>query len=218
MNLPKFKNSKLLEQAFTHRSYLNEAKGLKSSNETLEFLGDSILSFVVSVYLYNNFPELKEGDLTNIRSNLVNTKTLAKLAKNCEFGKLLKLSKGEKESNGDENQSLLADSFEAFIGALFLDQGIDTVKDFILENLKPEIELLHFKKSLKDSKSLLQEKSQSKKLGTPAYKVINEEGFPHDKIFTVAVLIKNVEKGIGKGRSKQEAEEKAAEEALEKQF
>ncbi len=216
--LPKFKNQKLFEQAFIHRSYLNEFRHLEESNERLEFLGDSILSFVVSCYLYDHFPQFEEGTLTNVRSNLVNTKILAKLANNLGFGKLLKLSKGEEESNGRENQSLLADSFEAFIGALFLDQGLEIVKEFILSNLDSELKLLISGKSLKDPKSLLQEKSQAAKFGTPVYKVIDESGPAHSKIFTVQVAINDKIEGIGKGKSKQEAEIEAAKVALEKNF
>src|SRR5690348_16571156 len=124
MNIPQFKNQKLFEQAFTHRSYLNESREKIESNERLEFLGDSILSFVISQELFQKYPEFNEGILTNIRSLLVNTKILALTAKSLDFGKYLRLSKGEEEAKGRENQSLLADSFESFIGALFLDQGI----------------------------------------------------------------------------------------------
>lgn len=215
MDLPKFKNQHLLEQAFVHRSYLNEKKYLSDSNERMEFLGDSILSFIVSSYLYENFPLFKEGVLTNIRSNLVNTKTLARISKNKGFGKLLKLSKGEEEGMGRENQSLLADCFEAFIGALFLDQGLEIIKNFILDSLKDELSDLISRKSLKDPKSLLQEKSQAKKLGTPIYKVVGENGPAHERTFTVDVIINNKTTGSGKGKSKQEAEEIAAEIALE---
>ena len=130
MRIPKFKNQKLFVQAFTHRSYLNEVKEKIESNERFEFLGDSILSFIVSEYLFKNYP-YNEGILTNLRSLLVNTKSLAETAAGLEFGKLLRLSKGEEESMGRQNQSLLADCFEAFIGALFLDQGVEVVKSFL---------------------------------------------------------------------------------------
>lgn len=214
-NLPTFINQRLFEQAFTHRSYLNEAKENTDSNERLEFLGDSIISFVVSQHLYTQFPHYNEGVLTNLRSLLVNTKSLGEMAKKLDFGNLLKLSKGENESHGRENQSILADSYEAFVGALFLDQGLEAASDFInttlLENVKELIE----KKSFKDPKSLLQEYAQGKKQGSPVYKVVEEEGPAHAKLFTVHVSIANSVVGEGKGKSKQEAEENAAKQALE---
>src|SRR5258706_6608266 len=135
MTLPTFTNPKLFEQAFIHRSYLNEAKEKTASNERLEFLGDSILSFVISGELFNRYPQFDEGILTNIRSLLVNTKTLAEIARILGFGDYLKLSKGEEEAKGRENQSLLADSMEAYIGALFLDQGLGAASKFIADAL-----------------------------------------------------------------------------------
>lgn len=216
MNLPKFKNQKLFYQAFTHRSYLNEAKEKTDSNERLEFLGDSILSFVVSQHLFKKYPEFNEGTLTNLRSLLVNTRSLAEIARELNFGDFLRLSKGEEESKGRENQSLLADSFEAFIGALFLDQGIKKVESFISDVLLPKADDFVQKQKFKDPKSILQEHVQSKKLSSPIYKVIEEEGPAHAKIFTVGVYVQDNLQGTGKGKSKQEAEESAAEEALEK--
>lgn len=215
MKLPTFNNQKLYEQAFTHRSYLNEAKEQLYSNERLEFLGDSILSFLVSTHLYNKFPQYDEGVLTNLRSLLVNTKTLGETALSLGFGNKLKLSKGENEANGRENLSLLADSYEAFIGALYIDQGIDTAAKFLEETLLKQIEAVISKNSLKDPKSLLQEYVQSKKLGQPLYAVANEEGPAHARKFTVSVSIAGKIKGIGTGKSKQEAEEIAAKLALE---
>jgi ribonuclease-3 len=214
-DLPKFKNQALFEQAFTHRSYLNEAKGNISSNERLEFLGDSILSFLVSEYLYKEYPQYNEGILTNLRSLLVNTKNLGTIARNLDFGSLLKLSKGEHEAQGRENQSLLADSFEAFVGALFIDQGIAAVAKFVDQTLLIGVKEFVEKKSFKDPKSLLQEHTQAKKLGSPLYKVTHEEGPAHAKIFTVSVFVANKIVGEGKGKSKQEAEEQAAKQALE---
>lgn len=214
INLPKFKNYHLFEQAFIHRSYLNEAKRKISSNERLEFLGDSIISFVVSEYLFKTYPDFDEGKLTNLRSLLVNTKTLAAIAKELDFGKLLKLSKGEEESKGRENLSLLADCFEAFIGALFLDQGITVTLDFLSKVLLAKAENFVQKKAFKDPKSLLQEKVQAKRLSSPIYKVIREVGPAHKKVFTVAVYVSGKKLGEGTGRSKQEAEESAAKQAL----
>lgn len=231
IHLPTFKDQKLFEQAFTHRSYLNETKKGLESNERLEFLGDSILSFVVSQYLYATYPQFNEGILTNLRSLLVNTKSLAQVAKNLQFGKLLRLSKGEEESKGRENDSLLANCLEAFIGALYLDQGIETVKKFLTETLLVKSKDLVQQNTLKDPKSLLQELVQAKKptsrmsgpastsveLGgqkSPVYQVITEEGPPHAKVFTVGAYVNDSLLGKGKGKSKQEAEEKAAIEAL----
>lgn len=211
-----FKNQQLFEQAFTHRSFLNESKQKVESNERLEFLGDSILSFVVSKWLYQKYPEYHEGNLTNIRSLLVNTKTLAEVAKELSFGSYLKLSRGEEEAKGRENQSLLADSFEAYIGALFLDQGLKIVGEFIEKTVLLRLDEIIKKRDFKDPKSLFQEMMQAQTHSSPVYKVTTEEGPSHAKIFTVAVYIKDIRMGEGKGRSKQEAEENAAKQALEK--
>jgi ribonuclease-3 len=215
MNLPKFKNKKLFEQAFIHRSYLNEVKEKLSSNERLEFLGDSIISFVVSDFLFKTYPQYNEGTLTNLRSLLVNTKSLAQISKELNFGEYLKLSKGEEESKGRQNQSLLADSFEAFVGALFLDSGIKAASAFLEKVLLPKAEELVKNKNLKDPKSLLQEFVQAKKMSSPMYKVITETGPAHARTFKVGVFVNNSLLGTGVGKSKQEAEEMAAKEALE---
>lgn len=214
MDISKLKNQTLFRQAFTHRSYLNEAKQKHSSNERLEFLGDSIVSFVVSKYLYNKYPSFSEGTLTNLRSLLVNTKTLSSIAKELDFGKLLLLSKGEEESKGRENPSLLENCFEAYVGALYLDQGLEEVSDFLETILLSKSDYLVQKDELKDPKSLLQEKVQAKKQLSPVYKVISEKGPAHAKIFTIGVYINNKIQGRGKGKSKQIAEEEAAKEAL----
>jgi len=213
-NLPQISNKQLFEQAFTHRSYLNEAKNELESNERLEFLGDSILSFVVSQYLYETFPSFDEGILTNLRSLLVNTKSIANAARTLEFGQYLKLSRGEEESKGRENESLLANSFESFIGAVYLDQGIEEVREFIGEMLFPQIDEIVRKKAFKDPKSLLQEFVQARKQSSPVYKVVNEEGPPHAKIFTIGVFVNQTQIGMGAGKSKQQAEEEAAQKAL----
>ena len=213
--LPVIKNKKLSEEALTHRSYLNEVKEKVPSNERLEFLGDSILSFIVSDYLFNKYPEFNEGKLTNLRSLLVNTKILADMARECNLGSLLRLSKGEEESGGRNNPSLLADTFEAFIGALFLDKGIETVQEFINQTVIPRADEFIQKNLLKDPKSRLQEHIQSKKQGSPIYKVVEEEGPAHAKTFTVEVYAEEKLMGKGTGHSKQTAEENAASDALE---
>jgi ribonuclease-3 len=215
-NLPSFVNQQLFEQAFVHRSYLNETREHMESNERLEFLGDSILSFIISNYLYRTYPEFNEGILTNLRSLVVNTKSLAESARSLEFGKLLKLSHGEEESKGRENESLLANSFEAFLGALFIDQGVEPVEIFLREVIFPKIDVHVQTKTFKDPKSLLQEYVQSKKQPSPLYKVIGEDGPPHAKHSTIGVFVQEKLLGEGEGKSKQEGEENAAKQALEK--
>ena len=213
--LPEFKNKKLLEQAFIHRSYLNETREKLSSNERLEFLGDSILSFVVSQYLFTTFPQFEEGALTNIRSLMVNTKSLAAIAKELDFGSYLKLSKGEEESKGRQNQSLLADCFEGFVGALFVDQGVDAVIDFLKVVLLPKANEIIQNKSFKDPKSLLQELVQSRKLNSPMYKVLSEFGPAHAKRFRIGAHVDGRLFSEGEGKSKRDAEENAAQKALD---
>jgi len=214
--LPNFKNKRLLEEALTHRSYLNEVKIKLSSNERLEFLGDSVLSLLVSDYLFDKYKNLDEGMLTNLRSLLVNKKNFSDVGKEIDLGKYLKLSKGEEESGGRNNPSLLADSFEALVGALFLDQGMDAVKAYVNPILLPKAEVFMKENALKDPKSLLQEMIQSRKHNSPRYKVLSEKGPAHAKIFTVGVYLDDELLGQGAGRSKQEAEEEAAEIALDK--
>lgn len=215
MNITKLKNTKLFEEAFTHRSYLNESRLKISSNERLEFLGDSIISFAISNYLYVKYPDFDEGDLTNLRSLLVNTKSLSNVARELDMGQLLKLSRGEEESKGRENATLLENSFEAYVGALFLDQGMSVVVKFLNGALFSKIQELVDKKAFKDPKSMLQEKVQAKKQGSPFYKVLGETGPAHAKIFKVGVFIDGKKLGEGMGKSKQIAEETAAKAALE---
>ncbi|HZQ29562.1 MAG TPA: ribonuclease III [Patescibacteria group bacterium] len=214
IDLPKFNNPGLLKQAFVHRSFLNESREKISSNERMEFLGDSILSFVVSKYLYEKYPDFEEGILTNLRALLVNTKSLAEIARELNFGKLLTLSKGEEESKGRQNQTILANCFEAFIGALFIDSGIDKVTDFISKALLPKADEYVKSKSFKDPKSLLQEKVQAQKQASPLYKVLEEKGPAHAKTFKVGAYMGDELLGQGEGRSKQQAEEEAAKASL----
>lgn len=208
-----FTDKKLLHQALVHRSYLNESDE-KESNERLEFLGDAVLEFVVTSDIVNKFVKLQEGELTALRSRLVNTIALANLAKKLELGQALYLSRGEEGSGGRENPALLADTFEAIIGALYLDQGIDACKNvidrFILPGAKDALE------NLKDPKSALQELVQRQGDQIPKYKVISEIGPDHAKVFTVAVMVNNELIAQGTGKSKQEAEQEAAQEALKK--
>jgi ribonuclease-3 len=215
-SIPTFQNNALFEQAFIHRSYLNETREKRESNERLEFLGDSILSFIISQHLYLTFPDFDEGILTNLRSLIVNTKSLAIVSKEYEFGNLLKLSRGEEDSKGRENESLLANCYESFLGALFIDQGIEAATAFVADSLFPKIDELMKQKTFKDPKSLLQEKVQAQKFPSPMYKVIGEDGPPHAKHFTIGVFVNDEQIGVGEGKSKQEGEEMAAKVALEK--
>lgn len=215
MKIPAFINTGLLHEALTHRSFLNENKKHLNSNERLEFLGDSILSFVTSTCLFNKFPQFKEGELTNLRSSLVKTTTLAKAAEVIGIGNMLKMSKGEEASGGRKNPSLLADTYEAIVGALFLDQGLDAVEKFIDESLLSLIPKIMERPSLKDYKSLLQEAVQNNLKLSPVYKVEEENGPDHAKIFKVGVYVNDKKMGLGSGASKQKAQQEAAKAALE---
>lgn len=208
--------SQLLERAFVHRSYLNEHPEEKESNERLEFLGDAVLEFLTSEYLYKTYPTQPEGRLTAYRSSLVKTESLSRIAKKLGFGEKLKLSRGEDESGGRESEYLLADTFEAYLGALYLEQGLNTCRDFLGKQLFPGLESIVSTKAYRDEKSLLQEIAQEKVNDTPVYKILDEHGPDHDKIFKVGVFIKNKKEGVGEGSSKQRAEVNAAEDALER--
>lgn len=216
MNIPKFKNKKLYEQVFTHRSYLNESKEKTESNERIEFLGDSILSFIVSSFIFKNYKDLDEGELTNIRSILTNTNSLNDFAKELDLGKYLRLSKGEEATGGRSNKTIIADTLEALIGGIYLDQGIDEVRKFIEKLILKDIDKIVEKGELKDVKSKLQEKIQEKYKTSPNYKTMKEEGPDHAKIYTVGVYLKDSLLATGVSSSKQEAEKKAAEKAIEK--
>ena len=210
-----FKDAALLDLALTHRSWVNEHKGVRSSNERLEFLGDAVLEFVVSKELYKKFPGEEEGYLTALRANLVNTVSLAGVAKKLDLGPLLNLSKGEEESGGRANPSLLADTVEAIIGAIFIDRGILDAEKFITESLLVETEK-RASEPLKDPKSLLQEHVQSKSFPAPKYQVVEENGPDHDKKFVEEVIVSGQVWGRGEGKSKSVAEQEAAKNALAK--
>lgn len=209
-----FKDTNLLICALTHRSYLNENPKVKFSNERLEFLGDSVLQVLTSTELYRRFPDLAEGGLTNLRSALVRTKSLSEIAKKLDLGRYLLMSKGEEKGGGRENQSLLANAFEAVLGAIYLDQGLPSCKAILEKWLFSQIETLRKSDKIFDYKSLLQEKVQEEMRVSPTYKVIDEVGPDHDKTFTVAVRIGEREMATGHGHSKQEAEQEAARQAL----
>jgi ribonuclease-3 len=209
-----FKNEDLFLQALTHKSWVNEHKNERGSNERLEFLGDAVLEFVVSSELFSRFPDKEEGYLTALRANLVNTQNLASLAQQLKVGELLLLSKGEEDGGGRENPSLLADTIEAIIGALFIDQGLEAVSAFISQNIFTEIPK-KIESPLKDAKSRLQEFVQAESLPTPKYQVMEASGPDHDKNFTVSVMVNGKAWGTGTGKNKSIAEQNAALEALE---
>lgn len=208
-----FLNPDLFEHALTHRSWVNEHKGVRTSNERLEFLGDAILEFVVSREIFVKYPDKEEGYLTALRANLVNTIALAEFAKKINLGLALNLSKGEEESNGRTNPSLLADTVEAIIGAIFLDRGISGAEEFIINNLLDEVDQ-KASSPLKDSKSQLQEYVQSLGLPAPKYKVSEESGPDHDKKFVIDVFVQDESWGRGEGKSKSAGEQAAAGQAL----
>jgi ribonuclease-3 len=210
-----FKNKDLFDQALTHRSWINENKGksVRESNERLEFLGDAVLEFVVSDILYKKFKDKNEGYLTALRANLVNTQNLSEIAKKLKVGELIFLSKGEDESGGRNNQSLLADTVEAIIGAIYLDLGLNQVSDFIKDNLFADIEV-KIRQPLKDPKSLLQEKIQAMGLPAPKYRVISESGPDHNKRFVVEVISVKETLARGEGKSKSLADQEAAKAGL----
>ncbi|MDP6387806.1 MAG: ribonuclease III [Candidatus Pacebacteria bacterium] len=211
-----FKNKNLLMQAFLHRSYLNENKGLKMDhNERLEFLGDAVLELVVTEYLYGKYPKKPEGDLTSYRAALVNTNTLSSVANTLNMNEFLLLSKGEARDTGRARQYILANTFESFVGALYLDQGYETTRDFIAKNLFPLTDEIVAKGLWQDSKSRFQEIAQEKVGVTPQYKTVQEIGPDHAKNFVVGVYLKDEFVGEGEGKSKQEAEQEAAQKALE---
>lgn len=209
-----FANQELLKAAFYHRSYLNESHDVKESNERLEFLGDAVLSLLTSHFLYTKYPTDPEGTLTNIRSSLVKTKSLADSARELHLGDLLFLSRGEEDSGGRTNSSLLADTFEALLGAIFLDQGIETARKFLAGHLYPKVDEIVRNKSYIDYKSLLQEIIQSESRISPTYSVTKSEGPDHAKTFWVEAKADTKILGSGMGKSKQEAESAAAESAL----
>lgn len=211
-----FNNPGLLRHAFIHRSYLNETKDDLKSNERLEFLGDSVLSFIISTHLYLKRPGDEEGDLTNLRSYIVKTKSLAEASANLDLGSYLLMSKGEEQSGGRNNPQLLANTFESLLGAIYLDQGIDVTTRFVNDFLLPLFEKEIASGPPKDAKSSLQEVSQTKTKQSPVYRIVDTRGPDHAKEFVVVVLIAGKEYGRGVGSSKQIAEEEAATQALKK--
>jgi len=211
----KFKNIDLLNTAVTHRSYLNENRSYKlDQNERLEFLGDAVLELVVTDYLYANFPN-PEGELTNWRASLVNKDMLARVSRSIGVEEFLLMSRGEAKDTGRAREYLLANAMEAIIGAVYLDQGYDSAKKFILENIVVNLEEVFESKSYLDPKSHFQEVAQDKAGVTPNYRVISEAGPDHDKKFVVGVYLGDDKVAEGGGCSKQEAQRNAAKAGLE---
>lgn len=212
-----FKSKALLQQAFVHRSYINENKdsGL-AHNERLEFLGDAVLELVTTEFLYGKYPDKAEGDLTSYRSALVNTITISHIASELGMNDYLLLSKGETKDLGRARQYILANTFEAFIGAVYLDQGYESSKKFISDNLFPIVDKVVNDNLWRDAKSLLQERAQELLNVTPSYKTISEVGPDHNKVFTIGLYFGDELISEGRGHSKQEAEQESAKKALEK--
>lgn len=209
-----FNLKEMLIIALTHSSYANEqSKNKVISNERIEFLGDSILSVIITEHLYLYYPNLAEGDLTKVRSNIVCEPTLAQCARNLDLGSYIFLGKGERLSGGKDRDSILADAFEAVIGAIYLDQGFDVVRGFVLNQMKPLIHTYVEGHAARDYKSMLQELVQ-KKDHTTTYAIIREKGPDHDKLFTAQVVVNERLYGKGTGKTKKEAEQQAAREAF----
>ena len=205
-----FKNQSLLNRALTHRSFINEVSGNFKDNERLEYLGDSVLGLVVNEYLFKHFEMYHEGDLAKIKSVVVSETVLAKIAMKLNIGGFLLMGRGEELNGGRLRQSILADTFEAIVGAAYLDLGLKETKKFILRHLKDEIERVDALTYQRDPKTTLQEYVQKRFKNRPVYEVVEEIGPDHEKEFVVRLLINDIECGIGKGASKQKAERNAA--------
>ena len=212
-----FSDKSLLRRALTHRSYLNENPDYPlSDNERLEFLGDAVLDFLTAKYLYNRFPEMAEGRLTSLRAALVKRETLAHFAAALNLGPYLLLSRGEAESGGRKRQATLCATFEALVGAILLDQGLQAVEGLVLRCIEPEINHILDEELYKDAKSMLQELTQGRLQITPIYRTVAERGPDHAKEFTIEVLIGDEAYGQGTGHNKQVAEQEAAKVALQR--
>jgi ribonuclease III len=212
-----FSNEGVLRRALTHSSYINEHPEELYDNEQLEFLGDAVLDFLIAALLYNRFPEMKEGDFTTLRSALVRTERLAAFARQIDLGPCMRLGKGEREAKGQDRESVLCSTFEAVIGALYLDQGIPGVKPFVDTLFTPVANAMADHSTQIDPKSQFQIWAQEALGYTPRYNLISQTGPDHDRVFTVEVVVKGETYGTGQGRSKKQAEQAAALEALKQQ-
>lgn len=211
-----FSNQGLIIRALTHRSSVNELPFLNGDNERLEFLGDAVIGLVAAEFLYQRFPEKREGPLTAMRAYLVRKETLARFAREIGLNDYLLMGRGEADSGGRERDSTLSSAFEAVVGALYLDQGLEAVKEFLLPFFQPELERLQSDQLTKDAKSRLQEWSQAELKETPSYITISATGPDHDREFTIEVRIGDEVYGTGVGKSKQQAAQAAAQAALER--
>jgi ribonuclease-3 len=210
----KFNDIELLQRALTHRSYLNENRSVNKSNERLEFLGDAVLELIISDFLYRKYPNRPEGDLTSFRSAIVRTESLAEASRELGYGKYLRMAKGEEESGGRDKDYILANTFEAVLGAIYIDQGYDACQKLVSKILISKIDNIVKNRLDIDGKTKIQEVAQSKFGKTPTYEVLNEHGPDHNKKFVVGVKIGNKIIGKGEGGSKQKAEEAAATKGL----
>jgi ribonuclease-3 len=214
LELP-FKNVLLLTRALTHRSYINEHPEALEDNERLEFLGDAILNFIAGAWLYNHFPEMEEGELTRMRAALVCTEQLAKFARTFNLGAAMRLGYGEDLAGGRTRDALLCDTFEAVIGALYLQSDIATIQDLVHPKFLETSEQIFLSPDSLDPKSRLQVWMQGKRLGTPKYITVTTTGLDHQPVFKIEVQINGITHGLGRGHNKQEAEQAAAQAALE---
>ena len=211
----RFKDTSLLLSAITHRSYLNEHRDATwDHNERLEFLGDAVLELVVTDFLFAKYPDKPEGELTAVRAALVNTNSLSSASETLGINQFLLMSKGEAKDEGRARQYILANVFEACIGAIYLDQGYDSARDFIAERLFANTEKIVEKRLWQDAKSRFQEIAQERASITPTYETLSQDGPDHDRVFTVGVFLRHEKVAEGKGRSKQEAEQQAAQAAI----
>jgi ribonuclease-3 len=211
----KIKDYELLQTSLIHRSYLNENRTISEHNERLEFLGDAVLELITTEFLFDKYPERTEGDLTSFRAALVKTESLAETAEKLKYGEYIFMSRGEEATGGRSRPYILANTYEAVLGYIYLDQGYTVAKDFVEKTLLPKADEIVAKRLDIDSKSQLQELAQEILRITPTYEVLKEEGPDHEKTFTLGVMIGDYEFGSGSGASKQEAAQAAAAKALQ---
>lgn len=210
-----FEDMLLLNRALTHRSFLNEHPDALEDNERLEYLGDAILDFIVAAWLYNHFPEMREGELTRLRAALVSTEQLAKFARDIHIGGAMRLGKGEEEGGGRDRPVMLCSMFESLIGAMYIDAGIQLVENFISQFIEPAVDSILLSQQDQDPKSRLQEWAQAQAYGPPTYRVVSATGPDHARIFEVVVMVNSEVYGKGSGTSKQAATKRAATDALQ---
>lgn len=211
-----FSNPGLIVRALTHSSFANETPGEGENYERLEFLGDAVLDYLVAYWLYQHFPELPEGDLTRMRSALVRTETLAAFAQRLGLNRILRIGKGERQTGGQDRATILCGVFEALMGAVALDRGMEATYEFLSPFFTRESDRIFEQLASGDAKSLFQEKAQARLGVTPGYRVVDSTGPDHDRRYTVEVLVGEESYGIGSGHSKQEAAQDAARKALDR--